>query len=122
LLGVITLSGMTVNIILNLLLIPAHHAAGASWAALCTQTLVALACVAAVEKTMFRLVDAKRVLLYLLMLLITFAAGRLLRCTGMAWITAAALQLITGMAAALAFRMIAPLKSLKLIVGRPDSI
>jgi len=32
------------------------------------------------------------------------------------------LQLITGMAAALAFRMIAPLKSLKLIIERPDSI
>jgi len=122
LLGLITLSGMAVNVILNVILIPAHYAAGASYAAFCTQSLVALACVAAVEKTMLSMVDAKRVLLYLLMLLITFAAGRLLRLTGMTWITAAALQLITGMAAALAFRMIAPLKSLKLIVGRPDSI
>lgn len=122
LLGAITMSGMIINIILNAIFIPAHYAAGASCAAFCTQSLVALGCVAAVEKTLFRMVDAKRVLLYLLILFITFAAGRLLRLTGMAWITAAALQLITGMAAALAFRMIAPLKSLKLIVGRPDSI
>jgi O-antigen/teichoic acid export membrane protein len=122
LLGVITLSGMAVNIIMNLILIPAHHAAGASWAALCTQTLVALACVAAVDRTMFRMVDPKRVLLFLLMLLFTFAAGRLLRMSGMTWFTAAALQFIAGMAAALAFRMIAPLKSLKLIVERADSI
>ena len=122
LLGAITLSGMVVNIILNLILIPAHHAAGASYAAFCTQALVALACVAAVGKTMFRVTDARRISGYLLMLLITFAAGRLLRMTGMAWITAAALQLLTGIAAALALRMIAPFKSLKLILGGPDSI
>lgn len=122
LLGVITLSGMAVNIIINLILIPSHHATGASYAAFCTQALVALACVAAAEKTLFRIVDARKVSLFLLMLLITFAAGQLLRATGMAWITAAALQLVTGLAAALAFRMIAPLKSLKLILRRPDSI
>ncbi len=122
LLGAITLSGMVVNIILNVILIPAHHAAGASCAAFCTQALVSMACVAAVGKTMFRVTDARRISGYLLMLLITFAAGRLLRITGMAWITAAALQLITGIAAALVLRMIAPLKSLKLILGGPDSI
>ncbi|MFZ2287399.1 MAG: oligosaccharide flippase family protein [Bacteroidales bacterium] len=122
LLGVISLSGMVVNIVLNVMLIPPYQATGSAFAALCTQALVALACMAAAEKTMFRMVDAKRVLLYFLMLLVTYAAGQLLKPTGMSWITAAVLQLITGMAAALAFRMIAPLKSLKLIVERPDSI
>ncbi len=68
------------------------------------------------------MVDTKRVLLFLLMLMITFAAGRLMRMTGMTWFTSAALQFITGMVAALVFRMIAPLKSLKLIVERANSI
>lgn len=121
-LAIITLSGMTVNIILNLILIPSHHAAGASYAALCTQSLVALACAAAVKKSMFSVFHAGRVTLYLIMLLVTFAAGQLLKMTGMTWITIAVLQLITGMATALAFRMIAPLNSLKLIFGRPDSV
>ena len=122
LLGAITLSGMVVNIVLNIILIPLYQATGSAFAAFCTQGLVALACVVAVQKTMFRMADAKRVFVYIIMLLVTFAAGQLLKSTGMSWVTAAVLQLITGMAAALAFRMIAPLKSLKLIIERPDSI
>jgi hypothetical protein len=55
------------------------------------------------------------------MLFLTFVAGRLLRMTSLPWIAAAALQLLAGLAVALAFRMIEPLKSLKLIVERPNS-
>ena len=122
LLGLITMGGMVLNIVLNLVLIPGYHAAGAAFTALVTQVAVAIACVLAAEKTMFRTVNFKSVMLYLLMLVLTFAAGRLFRLTGMPWMAAAALQFITGLAVALIFRMIEPLKSLKLIFERPDSI
>lgn len=122
LLGLITMGGMVLNITLNLVAIPSHQAVGAAFSALVTQAAVAIACVLATEKTMFRTVALKSVLLYLLMLIITSVSGRLLRLTGVPWMAAAILQLITGMAVALTFRMIEPLKSLKLIFERPDSI
>ncbi len=122
LLGIITLSGMVLNITLNCILIPAHLAPGAAFTALITQLFVALACMVAAEKTMFRMLNTRRVLLYLIMLALTFAAGRLLKLTDMPWIASAAIQLLTGLAVALAFRMIEPLKSLKLMTERPNSI
>lgn len=122
LLGLITMGGMVLNVALNLVLIPSHHAAGSAFAALATQSVVAMACVLAAEKTMFRTVAAKSVLLYLLMLALTFVAGRLFRLTGMPWMAAAALQFLAGISFALTFRMIEPLKSLKLIFERSDSI
>jgi len=112
---------MVLNITLNLVAIPSHQAAGAAFSALVTQAAVAIACVLATEKTIFRTVAAQSVMLYLLMLVLTFVAGRLLRLTGMPWIASGALQFITGLSVALAFRMIEPLKSLKLILERPDS-
>jgi O-antigen/teichoic acid export membrane protein len=42
-LNLISLGGMTVNIVLNILLIPHYHAVGSAFASLVTQTLVALA-------------------------------------------------------------------------------
>jgi O-antigen/teichoic acid export membrane protein len=122
LLGLITMGGMVLNVALNLVLIPSHHAPGSAFAALATQSVVAMACVLAAEKTMFRTVAAKSVLLYLLMLALTFVAGRLFRLTGMPWMAAAALQFLAGISFALTFRMIEPLKSLKLIFERSDSI
>jgi hypothetical protein len=116
------MGGMVLNVALNLVLIPSHHAAGSAFAALATQSVVAMACVLAAEKTMFRTVAAKSVLLYLLMLALTFVAGRLFRLTGMPWMAAAALQFLAGISFALTFRMIEPLKSLKLIFERSDSI
>ncbi|MRR18572.1 hypothetical protein EG827_00115 [bacterium] len=121
LLGLITVSGMVLNISLNCILMPSYHAPGAAFTALVTQLFVAVACMAAAEKTMFRMFNIRRVLLFLVMMFITFAAGRLLRMTSLPWIAAAALQLLAGLAVALAFRMIEPLKSLKLIVERPNS-
>lgn len=122
LLGMITMGGMVVNIVLNLILIPGFHAAGAAFTALVTQIVVAIACVMAAEKKLFRTVAMKSVMLYLLMLILTFASGKLFRLTGIPWMMAATLQFITGLALALTFRMIEPLKSLKLIFERPDSI
>jgi len=121
LLGLITVAGMVLNVSLNCILIPSFYAPGAALTALVTQLFVAVACVVAAERNMFRMVSIKRAMGFLLLLLLTFAAGRLLRMTGLPWIAAAALQLLAGVAVALAFRMIEPLKSLKLIVERPYS-
>jgi len=121
-LGLITLSGMAVNIIMNLFLIPAFSAAGAAYTALCTQMLVAVACVIAVEKNAIRMVMPGRVFLYLLVLVLTFAIGRLMQTLGVPWVAAAATELIAGFVLALVFRMAEPLKNLKLIVERRDSI
>ena len=122
LLGAITMSGLVLNILINSLLIPSYGAAGAAGAALVTQWVVALACTIAVRKTMFRIVSTKRVLLCIFMLAVTYGAGRLLRLTGIHWVTAASVQLAAGFVIAFAFRMIAPLKSLRLIMENPDSI
>jgi O-antigen/teichoic acid export membrane protein len=122
LLGIITLGGMVINILMNLVLIPAFSAAGAACAAFCTQMIVALACVIAVEKNMVKMVVPGRLFLYLLMLLLTFAVGQLMKLLEVPWVMAAAAELIAGMALALVFRMIEPLKNLKLIVQRRDSI
>jgi O-antigen/teichoic acid export membrane protein len=122
LLGAITMTGMVVNIVLNRVLIPSFGAPGAALTALITQSAVALACIVAVEKRMFRITSYGRTGLYLLMLIITCAAGMILKMTGIHWVTAAAVQLAAGIALALLFRMMEPLKSLKLILERPDSI
>lgn len=121
-LGTITLVGMLINIALNLILIPGFAAAGASIAALCTQTAVAVACIITVEKLLVRVIATGRIIKFVLVLLLTFAAGHLLKLTGMPWFIAMAMQLVAGMASALAFRMIEPLQSLKLIVTRRNSL
>jgi O-antigen/teichoic acid export membrane protein len=122
LLGMITASGMIVSVILNLFLIPRLQVTGAACAAIITQTLVALACLITVDIKLFRVVIIKRTLLYILMLIVTFAAGLLLKKTGLSWGASAALQLVAGIAFALVFRMIEPLQSLKLIAQRHESI
>jgi peptidoglycan biosynthesis protein MviN/MurJ (putative lipid II flippase) len=121
-LGMIILSGMVINIIMNLILIPRCQAPGAAWAALSAQSLVALASFMAVERNLLSSQTVKQVALFVLMLLVTFAAGRLTRLAGMSWMAAAGMQMVAGMAFALAFRMIEPLKSLKLIIAGTESV
>jgi O-antigen/teichoic acid export membrane protein len=122
LLGIITLGGMVINVLMNLVLIPAYSAAGAAYTALFTQILVALACVIVVGRTMVKMVVINRLILYLLMLLLTFAVGQFMRLVEAPWVAAAATELIAGLVLALVFRMVEPLKNLKLILGRRDSI
>ncbi len=121
LLGIITLSGMLLNVALNMILIPSHGAAGAAYTAMATQTVVALACMVAVRKTMTSVTGAGRILVYILMLAATLTAGWLLRKTGISWMAAAAIQMAVGFSLALGFRFTEPLKSLKLITGTPES-
>jgi len=117
-LGVITLAAMAVNIVMNIFLIPGYSAAGAALSALVTQLLVAAACVITVRKRMFSMVVPVKSLLFLAMLVITFAAGQLMRHLDVSWGLAATLQLIAGFIIALLFRMIEPLQSLKLILAK----
>jgi hypothetical protein len=83
---------------------------------------VALASFLAVERNLLSRQSVKLVSLFALMLLLTFAAGRLAVLAGMPWMAAAAVQIVAGMAFALAFRMIEPLKSLKLIIAGTESV
>jgi O-antigen/teichoic acid export membrane protein len=121
LLGIITLTGLAVNIVLNMVLIPVLGGAGAAFTAMATQTIVAVACMAAVRSQMSAVVRTHRILIFILMLGLTFALGYGLRMTSLSWMTAAAAQLGAGSALALAFRFTEPLKSLKLLTRRPDS-
>jgi len=116
-LGVITVSGMIINLSLNRILIPELGLAGAASAALITQTLVAVACMLTVRRTMSGIAGNGRILLFLLMLGLTFLTGWFLRTTGTPWIAAAALELATGIILALLFRFIEPLSGIRLITG-----
>jgi len=121
LLGLITLSGMLLNVSLNLALIPWLGIAGAAYTALVTQTLVAAACMAAVRKTITGITGAGRVTSFLLMLTLTFATCWLLRRTGLSWMAAGGLQLAAGAVLALLLRFAEPLKSFKLLTDRAGS-
>ena len=120
-LGIITLSGMLLNVMLNLVLIPWLGIAGAGYTALLTQTLVAVACMVSVTKTMTGIAGKGRIFKYIMMLSLTFLAGWILRRTGISWMAAAALQLGTGIALALLFRFTEPLTSLRLLTGQDSS-
>jgi len=65
---------------------------------------------------------AARVLLYVLMLALTFGAGWLLLRTGISWTAVAAIQLAAGLLLAFLLRLTEPLKSLKLLTERHDSV
>jgi hypothetical protein len=64
----------------------------------------------------------KSVRLYGMLLTVTLAAGLVFRVLEVPWPLAASLQIITGTSWALIFRMVEPLKSLKLILERRNSI
>lgn len=121
LLGMITVTAMIFNLVLNRILIPGAGPTGAAITALSTQVLVATGCMAAVARTMPGFAGAGRIMSYILMLLLTFITGWMLHRTGLSWVASAALQLAAGAGLALLFRFAEPLKSLKLLTGRPDS-
>ncbi|HUW92130.1 MAG TPA: oligosaccharide flippase family protein [Bacteroidales bacterium] len=121
-LGLITGTALAVNLSLNLLLIPSLAGTGAAVASLAAQLIVASLCIIAVHRSMARVLVPRRVVLFILLLLITLATGLICRTTAAPWPLAAALQLIVGTSWALIFRLVEPLKSLKLILERRNSI
>ncbi|MBE0668835.1 MAG: polysaccharide biosynthesis C-terminal domain-containing protein, partial [Bacteroidales bacterium] len=121
-LGMITVGALALNITLNLLLIPSLTGTGAAAASLATQILVAVLCIIAVQRSMTGVLTLKSVRLYGMLLTVTLAAGLVFRVLEVPWPLAAALQVITGTSWALIFRMVEPLKSLKLILERRNSI
>jgi len=71
-----------------------------------------------VRKKMSSIAGNGRILLFLLMLGLTFMTGWLLRRTVIPWTAVVALQLAAGISLAFLFRFIEPLSSLKLITER----
>jgi hypothetical protein len=71
---------------------------------------------------MTRVLEPRRVVLFILLLAVTLSAGLICRALKVPWPLAASLQLIVGASWALIFRLVEPLKSLKLILERRSSI
>jgi hypothetical protein len=65
---------------------------------------------------------SRRVGHFILLLLVTLVAGLICRALKVPWLLAASLQLVAGASWALIFRLVEPLKSLKLILERRGSI
>jgi len=121
-LGLITSAGLAVNLTLNLLLIPSLEGTGAAAASLAAQIIVASLCMIAVHRSMTRVLGPRRVALLILLFTVTLAAGLICRALKVPWPLAASLQLIAGTSLALIFRLVEPLKSLKVIMERRGSI
>ena len=121
-LGLITSAALAVNLSLNLLLIPSLAGTGAAVASLAAQLIVASLCIIAVHRSMTRVIEPQRVVLFVLLLVVTLTAGLICRALKVPWPLAVSLQLITGISWALTFRLVEPLKSLKLILERRSSI
>ncbi len=119
LLAVITAAAMLLNLILNLILIPDMTITGSAIAALTTQSLVALLCIITVRKTMFNPGLGKKVLLFIGMILVTLMAGLLCRMLQLSWTTGMAIQGAVGLTWVLMFRMIEPMKAIRLIAEKP---
>jgi O-antigen/teichoic acid export membrane protein len=121
-LGMITSAALAVNLSLNLLLIPSLAGTGAAVASLAAQLIVASLCIITVYRSMTKVPGPRRVALFILLLIVTLATGLVCRALKVPWPLAAALQLIAGASWALIFRLVEPLKSLKLILERRSSI
>ena len=119
LLAVITGTVMIINMILNAILIPRMTITGSAIAALVSQTAVAILCMAMVHRKLFHLDLAKRALPFLGMLSVTLLTGLICRGIGMSWMPGMALQGVVGLVWSLCFRMIEPLKGIRLIAEKP---
>jgi len=121
-LGIITSAALAVNLSLNMLLIPSFAGTGAAAASLAAQLIVASLSIITVHRSMKSVREPRRVALFILLLLVTLTAGLVCRTLQVPWPLAAALQLIAGASWALVFRLVEPLKSLKLILEKRGSI
>ncbi len=121
-LGIITSAALAVNLSLNLLLIPSLAGTGAAAASLAAQIIVASLCIITVNRSMKSSPVPGRVGYFILLLIVTLAAGLICRALKVPWPLAASLQLVAGTSWALIFRLVEPLKSLKLILERRGSI
>jgi len=74
---------------------------------------------AMVHRNLFHLDLTKRALLFMGMLSVTLLTGLICRRTGVSWIPGMALQGAVGLVWSLCFRMIEPLKGIRLIAEKP---
>lgn len=121
-LGLITSAALTVNLSLNLLLIPRFAGTGSAMASLAAQLIVASMCIITVNRSMTSVLEPRRVVLFIMLLTVTLSAGLICRALKVPWPLAATLQMIVGASWALIFRLVEPLKTLKLILERRSSI
>jgi len=119
LLAAITGTAMVINFGMNVLLIPRLNITGSAISALVTQSIVAVSCLIIVNRKMFRLKMARRTLLFMGMLLVTLLTGLICRILESSWVLGMALQIGVGMIWALCFRMVEPLKAIRLISEKP---
>lgn len=118
-LAIITGVAMVINLVLNLLLIPSLTIVGSAITSLVTQVVVAVLCMVLVNRKMFHLNETKRSLLFCAMIGVTLLTGLICRSMQLTWVTGMALQLVVGGVWALIFRMIEPLKAIRLISEKP---
>jgi len=118
-LAVITGVAMIINLGLNLLLIPRLTITGSAIASLVSQVVVAVLCMVLVHRKMFRLDKTKLLLTFCAMIAVTLLTGLICRKLEIPWVTGMALQLVVGSVWALCFRMIEPLKAIRLIAEKP---
>lgn len=117
-LGLITGTGMALNITLNMVLVPSMAGAGAAVAALGTQLYVAILCTVTVHRQIIRVTRLRHAIAFAVMVMVTFATGLISRFSGISWPVIAALQLIMGSLTALILRLIEPVKSIKLLLQK----
>jgi O-antigen/teichoic acid export membrane protein len=117
-LAFITGSAMAINLVLNLLLIPGLTITGSAIASLVSQVIVAVLCMILVHRKMFHLNITKPLLSFCAMIAVTLLTGLICRRMEMLWLTGMALQLAVGGLWALCFRMIEPMKAIRLIIEK----
>ena len=118
-LAIITGLATAISLTLNLLFIPRLTITGSAIAALISHSFVALLCVIMVNKKMFPVGVTRNTILFCAMVGVTLLTGFICRWLQMSWLPGMALQLIVGIIWVLSFRMIEPLKAIRLISEKP---
>jgi O-antigen/teichoic acid export membrane protein len=118
-LALITGSATVVNMVLNFILIPRFTITGSAVSSLVSQSFVAFLCVIMVNQKMFPVRTSKITILFCAMVGVTLLTGFICRRLQMSWLPGMALQLIVGVLWVLSFRMIEPLKAIRLISEKP---
>jgi O-antigen/teichoic acid export membrane protein len=118
-LAIITGSATAINLVLNFVLIPRLTITGSAIASLISQSFVALFCVVMVNKKMFPVRTSRNTLLFCAMVAGILLTGFICRRFQISWLPGMALQLTVGIVWVLSFRMIEPLKAIRLISEKP---
>ena len=107
-LNIISLCGLTVNVLLNVLLIPRYGAVGAAYTGVITQAFVVI-CQIIVSKNVFHVTVDKKLMNYifssLAFLVLIFIAGFCITKLGISWYLKCLVHLFVGVIIAIIFRV-----------------